>query len=189
MKQNILLRLMMGVLLLALFGITIPQSAEAQIRVGANYGYRNAKPKSGFGISLEPTAYSTKLYDIDVRGYYNSFSTSDSKTYSGESFDRKIEHYDSGIDLVGRYKLPFVDPYIAIGVGFSSYKITGRDYSQIKTSFLYNGSVGLEINPIPYVKPFVEYKYTKSAVDKAQILLFNPDNSIGQLEVGLNLKF
>ena len=190
MKRIILNTLVAGIFILILIGVDGFQTASAQqVRVGFNYTYRNAEPKSGFGIIIEPTVYSIPHFDIDVRGFYNSLSTNDTRTYFTDTFNIKVNHYDIGTDAVGRFKLKFVDPYVALGVGYTSYKIMGRGYSQIKTSFLYDGSLGLEISAIPYIKPFVEYKYTRATVHNAQILLFNPNNSYGQFEVGLNVKF
>ncbi|HKI46088.1 MAG TPA: outer membrane beta-barrel protein [Balneolales bacterium] len=190
MKRNLITKLITGVFIVILVGMESYQAVSAQpVRVGVNYTYRNAEPKSGFGILLEPTVYSISRFDIDVRGSFNTLNTQDSRTYFDETFNIKVNHYDVCVDALGRLKFNYIDPYIALGVGYTSYKIVGRGYSQIKTGFLYDGSVGLELNPIPYIKPFVEYKYTRSNVNRAQILLFNPNNSFGQLEVGLNVKF
>lgn len=193
MNKKIFIRLFMVFFFCMLVEIGFTQTASAQMRIGFNYQLRNTIPKRGYGISLEPTVYRYKKLVVDVRGFlgyfnHNGMQTLGDPTLPSDTFNRNIKYYVFGLGGVVRYKFRYFDPFVSLGIGFNSYKVTSRGYVTIKSSYLYNGSVGVEIEPIPVIKPFIEYRYTRSTVHDFQVQFFKPNNSVGRLVVGINVK-
>ncbi|HYX05961.1 MAG TPA: hypothetical protein VE912_04435 [Bacteroidales bacterium] len=193
MNGKVIIKLIAGFVFCSLIEIGFVHQASAQMRIGFNYQLRNAVPKKGYGISLEPTVYKHKKLVVDTRGFFGYYNHNGMQTVGdpklpADTFNRNIKYYVFGIGGVARYKLPFVNPFISLGIGFNSYKITSRGYVTIKSSYLYNGAVGFEVEPIPYIKPFIEYRYTHSTVRRFQVQFFKPNNSVGRLVVGFKVR-
>lgn len=170
--------------------ITAP--AFAQWAIGASFEIRNESPNSGFGVRAEKEIFSAvPLLDFQIRGHFSTFSEENSVTREGVTFDREFDVYDYGAALVGGVNLGIVKPYVGAGLGserfqFESLRITtgSVENSFSESNYYWNGFGGAEVTLLPFLKPFIEFRYSK---------LFEPDDvefdKISRLAIGVNFRF
>lgn len=163
--------------------------AIAQVRLGASYEVRNADPTNGFGIRVEPQLFKMAMFELDARANFSYFSEKNSITQNSITYSRDFKNYEIGVSGVGRLDLGVVDPFLTVGVGNTTFKLN----SNTKNSLFYTGSIGIQANPIPFIKPFIEYELTgsnlKSIQLQAQALNYRPSNSVGRWIFGIYLSF
>lgn len=169
-------------------------TAAAQFSIGASYEIRNKDPQDGFGIRIQNMAkLPIPLLALGFRAHYSYFSAQNKITSSGNvSYETNdLKDYDIGIDAIGEVKLGLVDPYIGLGLGSRTYKVDYKAVEQLKnekkSSIFYNGTIGVQLGIIPVLKPFIEYRITKSNLKD-----FNgvkPSNTNGRYIFGVLLQF
>ena len=180
--------------LIGLFLITgfVTNTATAQWGIGASYEIRNESPKNGFGVRVEKGIFSSvPLLDFQIRGHFSSFSEENSLTRLGVTFDREFDVYDFGVALVAGVNLGVVKPYVGAGLGSERYRFDSInnslsiiDGSFSESNYYWNGFGGAEVTLLPFLKPFIEFRYSK---------LFETDDlefdQVSRLAIGVNLRF
>ena len=171
-------------------------TAAAQFGIGATYEIRNNDPQDGFGLRIENMAkLPIPLLALGFRAHFSYFSANNKITKSGDiTYDGKLadlKDYDLGIDAIGEIKLGLVNPYIGLGIGSRTYKV---DYQQVvalskqkNSSIFYNGTIGVQLGIIPVLKPFIEYRVTKSNLKDFKGV--TPANTNGRYIFGVLLQF
>lgn len=168
----------------------------AQWGIGAGLEIRDEDPTSGFGIKLERNILSkTPMVDLNLRGHFSWFNDDDAESLLDQALNTNINVYDYGAALVLGIKLGLVKPYLGAGVGTERYKeerSTGQNLDENSSSFInyseenyyWNGFGGAEITLLPYLKPFIEFRYSK-LVDTDEIRIDN----YNRLSIGVNFRF
>lgn len=167
-------------------------TAYAQWGIGASYEIRNESPQNGFGVRVEKGILSSvPLLDFQIRGHFSSFSEENSVTREGIAFDREFEVYDFGAALVAGVSLGVVKPYVGAGLGSERYRFDSMNIalgsvegSFSESNYYWNGFGGAEMTLLPFLKPFIEFRYSK---------LFEPDDiefdQVSRLAIGVNFRF
>lgn len=166
----------------------ITDTAFAQWGIGASFEIRNESPKNGFGVRVEREILSAvPLLDFQVRGHFSTFSEENSVTREGVTFDRESDVYDFGAALVAGVNLGVVKPYLGTGLGSERYRLESMNFAEdnfSESNYYWNGFGGAEMTLLPFLKPFIEFRYSK---------LFEPDevefDKISRLAIGVNFRF
>lgn len=185
-------KLILGLIIIFLITGFVTETATAQWGIGASYELRNESPKNGFGLRVEKEILSVvPLIDFQVRGHFSTFSEENSVTRDGIVIDREFDVYDFGVALVGGVKLGVVKPYVGAGLGSERFKFEGISVgsgsvgdSFSESNYYWNGFGGAEMTLLPFLKPFIEFRYSQ---------LFDTDDlefdKVSRLAIGVNLRF
>ncbi len=188
-------KLIFGFLALIVLTSFITETASAQWGIGASYEIRNESPKTGFGLRVEREVLSViPLINFQIRGHFSTFSEGNSVTRDNITFDREFEVYDFGAALVAGVNLGIVKPYAGAGLGSERFRFENNegiyfdsgiiDESFSETNFYWNGFGGAEVTLLPFLKPFIEFRYSR---------LFDTDDidfdNVSRLAIGVNLRF
>lgn len=148
-----LLGIMVMVLLL---GIT---DAFSQTSLGVSYERRNDAPTNGFGIQLERNIFGAiPVVDIRARLHGSFFSEDATLTLPGlQASTGTVQSYDFGAAVLGGVGLGLFRPYIGLGIGLENWEFDGTQNYTNNTHYYY-GLAGIAITPIPFVKPYLEYR-------------------------------
>lgn len=160
---------------------------KAQWGIGASYEIRNESPKSGFGVRVEREILSVlPILDLNIRGHFSTFSEENSISSSGVSYSNEFNVYDYGAALVLGADLGIVKPYLGAGLGSERFKFSSgfieSDFSE--SNFYWNGFGGAEVTLLPFLKPFIEFRYSK-LMDTDDVEF----DEISRLAIGVNLRF
>lgn len=179
------------VLTAALFVVVIfPDQSTAQWAIGASYEIReNTEPKNGFGVRLERGLLGkAPLIDLRLRAHFSSFGDKETA--------RDLTDYDFGAAAIAGVSLGLVKPYVGAGLGSNTIKVDypeGATADDLSESNLYwNLLGGAEVSALPMIKPFVEYRYSKSTDDFFADPVPNVDeisDSNGRVVFGVSLSF
>lgn len=142
--------------LVLLFGVT---DAFSQTSLGVSYERRNDAPTNGFGLQLERNILSSiPVIDIRARLHGSFFSESADLTFEALTASAgTVQSYDFGAALLGGVGLGLFRPYIGLGVGLENWEFDGVQNYTSNTHYYY-GLAGLAITPIPFIKPYIEYR-------------------------------
>ncbi len=172
------------------FAIAFADDAQAQWSIGASYETRDEDPTNGFGLRVERGVLGfVPLVDFNVRAHFSFFNETNNVTRDGASYSEEIEAYDYGLALTAGVNIALVKPYIGLGLGAETFDLdirngNGEANSFDETNLYLNGFGGLELNLLPMVKPFIEYRLSHiSGSDQIDF------SNVNRLAIGLNLRF
>lgn len=133
------------------------------------------------------------LLEVGLRVHFSYFSEENSLASGGVTYSRELESYDYGIAAYTGLNLVLIKPYAGLGLGSDNSKGTFDDDGQtlpiIPTNFdennlYWNIFAGVQLSPIPVIKPFIEYRFTR---------LFNAEEidykQNGRFAIGVKLSF
>jgi opacity protein-like surface antigen len=170
--------------------LAIPHTADAQWGVGASYELRDEDPQNGFGLRLERSILnSLPVVDVGLRAHFSYFSEENQISDGGVTYDQNINDYDLGIAAYGGISLGLVKPYVGLGLGSETWDVsyedrpTGGPNEESDSKLQWNSFIGAQVAALPYLKPFIEYRYT--GIPKAEEM---PDQN-ERLIIGLKLEF
>ncbi len=189
----------LAIVVVALSIGVLPQMSLAQTSVGASYEIRDEDPQNGFGLRVErEILQKLPVVNLALRGHFSYFSDENSiERQDGSttiSYSQDVTNYDYGLAAVGGVSLGLVAPYVGLGLGASTLDVTRDDLGGVSapqesndSSIFWNGFVGAKVSPIPYIKPFVEYRFEDVADYEDE--LQDVKNSSGRLIFGVSLSF
>lgn len=161
--------------------------SKAQWGLGAAVEIRDQDPTTGVGLKLEREILSgVPIVDFNLRGHFSWFYDGDGEGIFDDALQSELNIYDYGLALVMGVKLGLVKPYIGGGIGKEYYReeIGGGTLSHSEESIYWNGFGGAEITLLPYLKPFIEFRYSKlTDIDEISVSEYN------RLSVGLTFRF
>jgi opacity protein-like surface antigen len=174
----------------ALFALTLlpAESAKAQSTwgIGASYEMRDLDPTNGFGVRVQRNILgAVPIIDLGLRAHFSFFNESVESYRDFNETD--LESYDFGLAGYGGVNIGLLKPYAGVGLGSESFEAVqrGAEEGEFEDNSIYwNIFVGAELSPIPFLKPFIEYRFTR---------LFDDDGfdhrQNGRLAIGLTLAF
>lgn len=175
------------VFLLFLFFIPLQETASAQWSAGVSYEYRNEDPNSGFGLRVEKSILEDlPLLDLSLRGHFSLFSESTQIIRQGNSFSSDLNVYDFGFAAFAGFTIKMVSPYVGVGIGNERFKLSTdvQDVGFKERNFYWNGFIGANVEVLPYLKPFIEYRVGKlTSTDEVET------DNINRLAIGLSFYF
>ncbi len=188
------------------------QLANAQFAIGGGYQMRNESPKAGFTIIAEQgflgrvplitlktrvhfSAFSDQISikDLDVKGFADATEAQLSSLHDLSSFD-----YGAAV-LLG-LNLGLVAPYLGAGLGNESLELNYKFTDAISfpgnislddvsdNGFYWNGFIGADVSPIPFLKPFFEYRFSGMLGEKLGAEEINYTQN-GRITFGLKIQF
>lgn len=171
----------------------ISETAMAQISVGASYEIRDEDPQNGFGLRLErQILQKVPIVDLSLRGHFSYFN--DDISYEDRTYSTDITSYDYGLAAVGGVSLGLMSPYVGLGLGASTLDVNRESLDAIDrpansddSSIYWNSFVGAKISPVPFVSPFVEYRFEDASDYKSELSDIKESN--GRLIFGVSLSF
>jgi opacity protein-like surface antigen len=172
-----------------LFALTfIPaEKAEAQWGIGASYELRDTEPTNGFGLRVQKDILgAVPMFDLGIRAHFSYFSESVQSYRDVQDIPYELDSYDFGLAGLGGINLGFIKPYAGAGLGSESFEaVSQQDNFEFSDNSIYwNIFVGAAVTPIPVLKPFIEYRFTR---------LFSDDGfdhrQNGRLAIGITLEF
>jgi len=168
------------------FLFTVTDRADAQWALGASYETRNEEPTNGFGLRVERSVLSAvPLVDFNMRAHFSFFNDDALVTRDEQEFSGDIEAYDYGLALTAGIGIALVKPYVGLGIGAETYDFQGDSGGGFdENNFFWNGFGGVELQLLPMLRPFVEYRFSKIS-GKEEI---NFDN-VSRLALGVSLRF
>jgi len=170
-----------------LFFIPLHETANAQWSAGVSYEYRNEDPNNGFGLRVERSVLeSVPLLDFSLRGHFSYFSDNTQVTRQGVNFNSDLSVYDFGLAALAGFTIERVSPYVGLGIGNERFKLStdvaGLSFKE--RNFYWNGFIGAEIEILPYLKPFVEFRAGRlTGIDEVET------DNINRLAIGVNVHF
>lgn len=191
-----------SVLVLLVLLLAAPTALKAQLAIGGGFELRDADPKSGLNVHIENHLLKrVPVINLRLRLHASLFSD-DINVQSVEGFDvsnldirSNQNFYDYGIAMLLGLNLGLANPYVGAGLGSENYKIkfnvtdgipdpdlTLQDLND--QGFYFNGFIGAEVAPIPFLKPYFEYRFSQFLTDE-QI----DYESNGRIAIGLRLVF
>ena len=194
MKKLFYPNLLKWIVTLFFVGGFMISTAAAQFGIGASYEVRSKDPQNGFGLRIENMAkLPIPLLSLGFRAHFSYFSAQNKITSSGNvSYETNdLKDYDIGLDAIGEVKLGLVNPYIGLGLGSRTYKVDYKAVTNLsneqKSSIFYNGTIGVQLGIIPVLKPFIEYRVSKSNLKDFKGA--KPSNTNGRYIFGVLLQF
>jgi len=170
-----------------LFFIPLHETANAQWSVGVSYEYRNEDPNSGFGLRAERSILeSVPLLDLSLRGHFSYFNETTEVSRQGINFTSDLSVYDFGFAALAGFTIERVSPYVGLGIGNERFKLSTdvQDLSFKERNFYWNGFIGAEIEILPYLKPFVEFRAGRlTGIDEVET------DNINRFAIGVNVHF
>lgn len=161
----------------------------AQWGIGAGVEIRDEDPTTGVGIKIEREILSKMpVVDLNLRGHFSWFSDDSAENIFDQLSDTRINVnvYDYGAALVLGVNLGIVKPYVGGGIGNERYTEESNTgfLENPEENFYWNGFGGAEITLLPYLKPFIEFRYSKF-VDTDEISF----DSYNRLAIGVTFRF
>jgi hypothetical protein len=174
--------------------LTITDTAKAQWGIAAAYESRSEDPQNGFGLRIEREILSgLPLLEVGLRAHFSYFSEENRLTTGGITYSRELESFDYGIAAYSGINLAFIKPYAGLGLGSDNSKGTFEDDGLggigVPTNFdenniYWNIFAGVQLSPVPIIKPFIEYRFTR--LMDAEELDYKQN---GRFAIGVKLSF
>ncbi|MEX2352059.1 MAG: porin family protein [Balneolaceae bacterium] len=162
-----------GLTALTVLFTVLPGTANAQWGVGASYELRDEDPANGFGFRAQRTFLSALPFvDLGIRAHFSYFSDEISVSRDQVSYTSDMEDYDFGLAAFGGINIGLIKPYVGAGLGSerlseARFDIVGQVAPDVSHDGLYwNVFAGAELAPIPVLKPFIEYRFTRLMGDE-----------------------
>lgn len=193
MKKFVPLTLMIAVFLSV--------NSFAQFEIGASYELRNEDPQNGFGVRIQKGIFeSLPLVNLGIRIHGSYFSAENNVNPDNQSYSysQDLTNYDVGIAAIGGVSVGLLEPYVGVGLGTENYDRVISDVegggpgsvvpqSGQDNSMYWNMLAGAKVTIIPLIKPFVEYRYSSSNLEKPELDDVNTD--VGRIMFGVSLSF
>lgn len=187
------------VLLITLFAILFSTQTFAQFEIGASYELRNEEPQNGFGLRVEKGIFeSLPLVNLGIRLHASYFSEENNVDPENRSYSysQDLTNYDVGVSAIGGVSVGLIEPYVGLGLGTENYERTisqlddpnnAAPQSGDESSLYWNVSAGAKVSIVPFLKPFVEYRYSSSELEEPE--LDDVNSQTGRIMFGVSLSF
>lgn len=176
-------------------------SSFAQFEIGASYELRNEDPQNGFGIRVQKGILKKlPLVNLGIRlhGSYFSEENNVDPESASYSYSQDLTNYDVGIAAIGGVTVGLLEPYVGVGLGTENYDRVISDVegggpgnavpqSGEENSMYWNMLVGAKVKVIPLIKPFVEYRYSSTNLEKPE--LDDVNSQVSRIMFGVSLSF
>lgn len=155
-----------GICTILFLVMLIPSQAYAQWGIGASYEVRQETPKNGFGLRIERGILGkVPVVDLRLRAHFSYFNKENSASSGGGTISKEITNYDFGLAAIGGVSLGLIKPYVGLGLGSTTFDLD-QSNTQLPddsdSKIFWNALAGVELSPIPVLKPFVEYRLQPS---------------------------
>lgn len=170
-----------------LFFIPLHETANAQWSVGASYEYRNEDPNNGFGLRAEKSILEgVPLLNLSLRGHFSYFNETTQVSRQGIDFSSDLDVYDFGFAAFAGFSIGIVSPYVGAGIGSERFKLSTdvEGLSFKERNFYWNGFIGANLELLPYLKPFLEFRAGKlTSTDEVET------DNINRFALGVSFHF
>ena len=170
-----------------LFFIPLHETADAQWTAGVSYENRSEDPNGGFGVRVERIVLEgVPLLDFRLRGHFSYFSENTQVSREGINFNSDLSVYDFGVAALAGFTIERISPYVGLGIGNERFKLS-TDVSGLsfkERNFYWNGFIGTEVELLPYLRSFVEFRAGRlTGIDEVET------DNINRFAIGVNFHF
>lgn len=152
--------------------ILLPVAAHSQTGIGGGLDIRSEAPTSGYSLRLEYRVLKLPpVADLRVRIHGSYFSETKKVSYEVSGLSSEVVEEKSAFDIgsaaLAGFNLGVIKPYTGIGLGLDSSEfVSARSLSNPnrlkginEENLFWNLFFGAEIDLLPYVQPFFEYRF------------------------------
>ena len=175
-------------ILLSVLALLISVSFAQAQSIGVSYAYSSTAPNSGYSAHFETSLFSLGVASLNTRLRATMFSEKDFAGF--ESADVLIVD----LNIFAKVSvIPMINPYAGIGIAYETtdfkftVPLTTTTISDSQKEFPLYGTIGVEFSPIPFIKPFLEYRVR--ALDLKEIKNATYDSDRGIVALGLAVSF
>jgi len=169
-----------------IFFTVIPAQVMGQWSIGAAFESRNEDPTNGFGVMVERSILDfIPIVDLGLRAHFSYFNEENDIQNGNVTVSRKLESYDFGLAATGGVPLGLFKPYVGAGIGSDNFQIENNSEKVLdESNFYWNAFGGAKLTLIPFLTPFVEYRWTRlSGTDEIRF------DNFGRVAIGVSLNF
>ncbi|HBQ59550.1 MAG TPA: hypothetical protein DD671_07960, partial [Balneolaceae bacterium] len=142
---------------------------------------------------------SLPLVNLGIRLHASYFSEENNVDPENQSYSysQDLTNYDVGVAAIGGVSVGLIEPYVGLGLGTQNYERAVRDVrndpnnaapeSGDESSLYWNVSAGAKVSIVPFLKPFVEYRYSSSELEEPA--LEDVNSNTGRIMFGVSLSF
>ncbi|MEX0607906.1 MAG: outer membrane beta-barrel protein [Balneolaceae bacterium] len=175
--------------LTALIIFIFSASTLAQFEIGASYELRDEDPQSGFGLRIQKGfTEALPMIDIGIRAHASYFNEQNSLSQSGATYSQDFTNYDFGVAAYGGISLGLLQPYVGLGLGSETTDLSSDDVqgeNRDESNIYWNTFAGAKVTVIPFLKPFLEYRYSNKQLSEPTLA----DAQNGRIIFGISLSF
>lgn len=186
--------------LIILMSVLFSTSSLAQLEIGASYELRDEDPKSGFGLRIEKGILEKlPVVNLGLRLHGSYYSEENNVDPDGQtySYSSDLTNYEVGVSAIAGVSVGLLEPYVGLGLGTQNYERAIKDVqndpgnsapeSADESSMYWNMTAGAKVSAIPFIKPFVEYRYTTYNLEKPELQTVKDSN--GTIVFGVSISF
>lgn len=153
-------------LLILISSVTTAQSQNASTwGIGASFEMRDEEPENGFGIRAQRDMSLGPLASLGLRAHFSYFNDDIEVTNNSVTFSSDVDVYDFGLAAIGGLNFGLIKPYAGIGIGSENFEATADDVQDLDfsdgNSLFWNVLGGVELQIIPVLTPFIEYRFVR----------------------------
>jgi opacity protein-like surface antigen len=186
--------------LVVIIGIIFSTSSFAQFEIGASYELRDAEPQNGFGVRIQKGLLEKlPVVNLSLRLHGSYFSEENNVDPNNQSYSysKDLTNYDVGVAAIGGVSVGLIEPYVGVGLGTENYERAISDVQNNQGNTIPDGSnesslywnilAGAKVTILPILKPFVEYRYSASDLEKPEFQ--DVKSKTGRIMFGISLSF
>lgn len=183
-----------------LITVIFSASSFAQLEIGASYELRDEEPKNGFGLRIQKGILEKlPVVNLALRLHGSYFSEENNVDPQNQTFSysEDLTNYDVGVAAIGGVSVGLLEPYVGVGLGTENYQRAISDVQNNQgaaipqegeeSSLYWNVLFGAKVTIVPILKPFVEYRYSASDLEKPE--LQDVQNKTGRIMFGVSISF
>lgn len=169
--------------ILAVLSLSTISNAQS---IGLSYAYSSTAPNSGYSAHFESSIICLGVVSLNSRLRGTMFSEKDF------GFFESVDVLTVDVSALAKVSIiPMVNPYGGLGIAYekTDYKmdILGSKTSDSQVEFPLYITVGAEFSPIPFIKPFIEYRLR--AADLKEVKNAKYDSDRGIVAIGVAVSF
>lgn len=152
--------------------------------LGVSYAYSSTAPVSGLSAHFESSIVSLGVVSLNSRLRGTMFSEKDFAAY------KSVDVLTIDVSVLAKVSIiPMVNPYGGLGIAYekTDVELAFNLGESSQTEYPLYITVGAEFSPIPFIKPFIEYRLR--AADLKEVKNAKYDSDRGIVAIGVAVSF
>lgn len=150
---------------------TVSKESFAQWSAGGGFELREQEPSKGVEFKLQRDFLTAvPILRLGIRGYGSIFPEQSSGLQGGNGTATEFSvaniSYHTGAALMGGLNMGMTNPYVGLGIGVHHFEvktvqINGESSRETNENIALQAIAGAEISLLPFIHPFIEYKFSQ----------------------------
>lgn len=147
----------------------VPKDSSAQWSAGGGFELREQEPSKGVSFKLQRDFLTAiPIIRLGIRGYGSIFPEQSSTFQGGNGAPTEFSvanvSYNTGAALMGGLNMGITNPYVGLGIGVHHFEVktvqmNGEISRETNENIALHAIAGAEIALLPFIHPFIEYKF------------------------------